>query len=314
LNVIIIFYSFVLRFPEDNKLLRGHWAHCLEVDDGIGELRNAFVCDAHFKSDDFIEQNGIMTLNTNAIPSKFKGEVISDYSPIESECVKEPTLTNAESPEICVVPEINKPILPPTSSKSSYTESLSLDETEHQIEKSTNAVDCNSIKYKPQIPRQTKMRPLLPNNKRNDRTSLIKNPLLAKNCKNKSTLPLTSKSTTIKVNSATDCSTNQSVNCTPNQTGILTLEESERKYRFMVSDQMTLRDQQLKNLRSYLKNHTVEKDLFIDMYQHYLEIIKEVLVTEKILQNELIDTSKIKLFNIGTQPLKVPNEIFENFK
>lgn len=282
------------------------------VDDGIGELRNAFVCDAHFKSDDFIEQNGIMTLNTNAIPFKFKGELILDNLPIESECFEEPSLTNAESSEICVVLESNRPILPPTNSNASFNEILSLDATEYQIQNPTNAVECNSNKNKPLVPGKTKMRPLLSNNKRNDRTSLIRKTLSAKNCKNKnkSALPRTSKSTTVIVNNITDCSINQSVDCAPNQASTIIVEEREKKYTYKVSERLRLRDQQLKNLHSYIKNDTVEKDLFIEVYKHYLEIIKEVLVTEKILQNEFIDTSKIKLFDIGVQPVKVPNEIF----
>lgn len=291
--------------------MSNQWAQSLKVDNGINQLKNYLVCDFHFRTIDFERIEGALVLKPNSVPLEVKIEATNDQ-PMESESVEEPSSTNTEFPKGSIVSEWPT-VLPTTSTgMSSSNNSLSLAVTERQIRKTTSAVDDDSTKQISTSPKKTMILPLHSNDKRNDQTPPTRPKLLGIGHGNKSEVSHTSSSTTSKANSTVSRPIHHHENCTPPH---LIFTESpktnEQKYEDMISEQKARLNKYITELRSHIKHNYVDKELFLRVYHHYLQIIPEVYKAEAHFINNNINYSIISKFPPYLQPIPVPDEVLE---
>lgn len=300
--------TFILRFPVDNKLLRGHWAHALNVDDGIDESNELYVCDAHFQNDDFFEENGITRLKKMAIPCQMKREIVSDNFPlhVETPTLANITMTKSKNVEILSVRGSCDYIFNEASiSKNSSDNNTCVENKKHQLCKSTSMAEFNP-KNKLIALKRTQLSFNKNNNGNNEK--LVNRKTLMGPCKNKKTLlPASTINTPNIAYNSLNNSKNLPVTTTPQQVSSCK-QPNRNKYKTIISDRMILRDETISRLRYVIKNYMVKKEELQDCYLKYLELKEQVLLTEEILRKKNIDTSEYQLFkmvrNICNEPSK----------
>lgn len=229
----------------DNKLLRGHWAHALNVDDETAESNELYVCDAHFQNDDFFEENGVTRLKKMAIPCQMKREIVSDNFPLH---VETPTLANismtkSKNVEILSVLGSCDYIFNEASiSKNSFDKNACVENTKRQHCKSTSMAEFNP-KNELTTHKKTKQLSSNQNNKK-----LLNQKILGP-CKNKKTsLPTSTTNTPNTVYNSTNNSTNLFVSTIPQQISSCK-QPSKNKYKTIISNRMILHDETISRLR-----------------------------------------------------------------
>lgn len=287
----------------DNKLLRGHWTHALNIDDETDESNELYVCDAHFQSDDFFEENGITRLKEMAIPCQIKREIVSDNLPLH---VKTPTLANISMTKsknveiLSVIGSCDSIFNEASTSKNSFDKNTCVENTKHQICKSTSMTEFNP---KNELTTLKKTQQLSSNQNTNENDKKFVNKKILGPCKTKMTSLSTN--TPNKVYNSPGNSTNLLVSKTPQQVSSCK-QSSKNKYKTIISDRIILPDETMSRFRYVIQNYMVKKEELQDCHHKYLNLKEQVLLTEDSLRKQNIDTSEYQLFkmvrNICNEP------------
>lgn len=230
------------------------------------------MCQFHFNSNDIYVCDNGTTLNPKAVPVKIEPK-------------DEPFSTTVD---------VDWPTSLPTTSTgwSSYNNSLSLDETKHQIYKTEN----ENTEQRPTSLKNTVFIPLhsddqTPGNRRTNENEV--------SCTSGSTISNPDISIFNHPMSQSQMVTESSRNSAPNN-------------QFKIPDEMMLHYSQIADFHFYMNHNTVKKSLFLQVYDHYLKIIDEIYTAHRQLLDDGADLSNIQLFQLGINPIEIPDNIFEN--
>lgn len=282
----------------DNKLLRGHWAHALNIDDETDELNELYVCDAHFQSDDFFEENGVTCLKKMAIPCQMKREIVSNNFPLH---VETPTLANISMTKsknveiLSVLGNCDSIFNEASTSKKNFDKNTCVENTKRQSCKSTSMAKFNPKNKLTTLKRKQQLSSNQNNNENNKK--IVNQKILDPYKTKKTSLPTSTTNTPNTVYNSADNSTNLLFSTIPQQVNNCK-QPSKNKYKTIISDRMILRDETISRLRYVIQNYMVKKEELQDCYLKYLELKEQVLLTEEILRKQNIDTSEYRLFKM----------------